>query len=358
MTNFAHGGNIHVFARELGLAPEDLLDFSASINPLGLPKGARAAYRQAVRRIAHYPEPYAESLTQALAEYHGLAPTQIVVGNGSTQLIYALVRTLAARRVLLLAPLFSEYRTALQASGVKVDHFLLRPPAFALVLERLAQVLTEQHYDAVVITNPNSPTGVLTQRTCLEEAIRLCQRVGTKLIVDEAFVDWHEEASLKHVAVRSPQVIVLRSLTKFFALPGLRVGYALGQAATLKPLRSHIEPWSVNVMAQEIGRACLQDRAFIVRSRAFMEKERTWLHARLQAVPGLTVFPSSANFLLLRIDKQKMSARRLADLLASKRLLVRDCGNFYGLGRQFVRVAVRRRADNRRLVDVLADLCS
>lgn len=358
MTGFVHGGNIHAFARKLGLAPEDLLDFSASINPLGLPKGARAAYRQAVRRVAHYPEPYAESLTQDLAEYHALAPTQIVVGNGSTQLIYALVRTLAARRVLLLAPLFSEYRTALQANSVKADYFLLRPPTFALVLDRLVQVLTEQHYDAVVITNPNSPTGVLTQRTCLEEVVHLCQRVGTKLIVDEAFVDWQEEASLKYVAVRSPQVIVLRSLTKFFALPGLRVGYALGQASTLQPLRSHIEPWSVNVIAQEVGRVCLQDRHFIARSHAFMEKERTWLHARLQAIPGLTVFPSSANFLLLRIDKQNMSVRRLTELLAGKRLLVRDCGNFYGLGRQFVRVAVRRRAENWQLVNVLADILS
>ena len=139
---FHHGGNVYAFARARDVTPEHVLDFSASINPLGWPSGAANAYRQALQRVVHYPEPYAESLSAALAAYHDLDPNSILVGNGSTQFIFLLAHSLAARRVLLIAPLFSEHGTAFRLSEVRINHLLLRPPAFALPLEHLKTSLT------------------------------------------------------------------------------------------------------------------------------------------------------------------------------------------------------------------------
>src|SRR5713101_575605 len=349
---FRHGGNIYAFARARGVTPERVLDFSASINPLGWPPAATLAYRRALPRLVHYPEPYAESLSAALAGYHDLNPSTILVGNGSTQLIFLLTRALAARRVLLIAPLFSEHEAAFRLSGARVARFFLRPPTFTLSLKRLGSSLTKG-YDALVLTSPNSPTGALIPRTQLEELARLCQQARTRLVVDETFVDWVEEESLKQLAARSPHVIVLRSLTKFFAMPGLRVGYLIGQARLVARLRARLEPWSVHAVAQEVAFACVRDQRFVRRSRTFMIQERAWLAEQLAKLKGLQPFPSQANFLLVRITASALNASSLRQALAREDLLIRTCADFPGLGERFFRVAVRTRQENRRLLNVL-----
>lgn len=331
----------------------EVVDFSASINPLGMPPHARAAYRQALAKVVHYPEPYSESLTLALADYHKLDPAAILVGNGSTQLIYLCARTLAPRRTLLVAPLFSEHEAAFRATGATVDYFLLRPPAFTVEFVRLARTLAEGSYDTLVLTNPNSPTGTLTERAQLEELARMCRKTKTRLLVDETFIDWQEEESIKQIAVRNQHVILFRSLTKFFALPGLRVGYLIAHPTVSARMKARLEPWSVNTVAQEVGKACLQDQQFIKRSRTFLVREREWLCSRLRALPGLHVFPSQANFLLAQLLRQDMTARDLADHLGQHQLLIRACDNFGGLGKQFFRVAVRTRKENLRLLKAL-----
>ncbi len=350
---FSHGGNVYAFARTLGVEPEDILDFSASINPLGFPRSARSAYRQALAKVVHYPEPYSESLTLALVDYHKLDPSAILVGNGSTQLIHLCARTLAPRRTLLVAPLFSEHEAAFRATGATVDYFLLRPPSFALVQEQLARTLADGSHDTLVLTNPNSPTGTLTERAQLEELARMCRKTKTRLLVDETFIDWQEEESIKQSAVRNQHVILFRSLTKFFALPGLRVGYLIAHPTIINHMKARLEPWSVNTVAQEVGKACLQDQQFIERSRTFLVCEREWLCSRLRALSGLHVFPSQANFLLAQLLRQDMTARDLADHLAQHQLLIRACDNFVGLGKQFFRVAVRTRKENLRLLKAL-----
>ncbi len=348
-----HGGDVYAFARAIGIAPDEVVDFSASINPLGTPSRMRHAYQGALRRVAHYPEPYAESLTQALADYHGLDPSQIIVGNGSTQLIYLLARMWPIRRAMLVAPLFSEHATALRVHGAVVEHVLLRPPAFTLRLDRLAATLAAQHPDALVLANPNSPTGMLIERTQMAEVVALCQRMKTKLIVDETFIDWCEEESIKQLVAQQLHVLLLRSLTKFFAVPGLRVGYLVAAPSIVKKVRAQLEPWSVNSVAQEVGVACLRDQPFIVRSRAFLLRERAWLSARLTAIPHLRVFPSSANFLLVQIMTRRFTAAGLAKHLAEEKVLIRVCDNFVGLGKQFFRLAVRKRGENLRLLNAL-----
>lgn len=352
MLDQEHGGAVYAFARMRGIAPEAVLDFSASVNPLGWPPALRRAYRAALARVVHYPEPYAESLTVELARYHNLDPAAILVGNGSTQWIYLLPRVCAARRVLLVAPLFSEYERVFRLGGAHVEHLLLRPPRFTVSRARLQRALSSG-YGALVLSNPNSPTGSLLPQGQGEEIVRLCQRSGTQLIVDETFVDWCESNSLKQHACRSRHVVVLRSFTKFFALPGLRVGYVIAHPQVIEQFRRQCEPWAVNNVAQEVARACLRDRRFIQRSRAFMRRERAWLFQQLTLLAGVEPFPSEANFVLARVTASALDAVRLAHRLAEQYLLIRTCDNFPGLGRQFFRVAVRTRRENRRLVAAL-----
>jgi threonine-phosphate decarboxylase len=171
--------------------------------------------------------------------------------------------------------------------------------------------------------------------------------------VDETFVDWVEEESLKQLAARSPHVIVLRSLTKFFAMPGLRVGYLVGQVRLVARLRARLEPWSVNAVAQEVALACVQDQRFVRRSRTFMVQERAWLAEQLARLKELHPFPSQANFLLVRITASALTASSLRQALAGKNLLIRTCADFLGLGERFFRVAIRTRQENRRLLNGL-----
>lgn len=347
-----HGGNIYAFARARGVTPEQVLDFSASINPLGWPAGAKSAYQHALSCITHYPEPYADTLTAALARYHDLDPAAVLVGNGSTQLIYLLARVLAARRVLLLAPLFSEHEFAFRLTGAQIEHCFLRRPLFTLSCGRLSEALA-RGYDTLVLANPNSPTGVLLPLEQMEELIHLCRHTRTKLVVDETFVDWVEEESLKYRAVRNPHLVVLRSLTKFFAVPGLRIGYLLAQPRLVERLRAGLEPWSVNTVAQEVALACLQDTQFIQRSRKFMKQERSWLFAQLAKIKGLQPFPTQANFVLIQVTENTMSVAQLVRTLAQQNILIRDCADFRGLGTGFFRVAVRSRRENHRLLNAL-----
>jgi len=349
---FRHGGNIYAFAREHELRPEDVLDFSASINPLGWPRGVAAAYRRTLSLAVHYPEPYAETLTAALARYHNLAPETLIVGNGSTQLIYLLARVLKPRRVLIVAPSFSEHETAFRLVGTQVSRFVSCPPMFTLSVEQLRRRLAEG-YDTLVLTNPNSPTGALVPGEIMLDIVHWCRRSRVRLLVDETFVDWVEGESLKGLVPGQPHLFILRSLTKFFALPGLRVGYAITHQRNVKQLVKQIEPWSVNTVAQTVAAACLNDRRFVRRSRTFMVRERLWIERQLAAIAGIEVFPSQVNFLLLRIKKHGCPAADVARQLAKYDILIRDCSNFAGLGKQFLRIAIRRRAENKRLLAAL-----
>lgn len=347
-----HGGNVHAFAREEGIPAEKILDFSASINPFGPPAGVSAVYRRSFREVGLYPEPYAESLTEELAAYHGLDPGAVLIGNGATHLIHLLARVLVLRRVLLVAPLFSEYPAAFTLNGSRMDRFLLQPPDFSLSLDGLSWRL-HRGFNAVVLTNPNSPTGALVPKDRVEELAAACARKGVRLILDEAFIDFVEEESCKHLAAESDLVVVIRSLTKVFALPGLRLGYLIASPKTISRLKTRLEPWSVNGPAQTVARVCLQDTAFIEWSRRAIRREREWLRRQLAAVGGLSPFPSQTNFLLVQITRRGVTVPALSHALAKEGIMIRPCEDFVGLDGRFIRLAVRRPADNRRLLAAL-----
>lgn len=347
-----HGGNVIAMARNLGLRPEDILDFSASINPLGPPSGVWEAIRDAFDRLVHYPDSEATELLHALARYHGIAPENICAANGSTELIYLLPRLAQGSRALVVAPPFSEYARALVREGWDYDYFILRSEDdFAISRSRLESEL-RKGYDLLFLCNPGNPTGRLLTIPEVDEIVTCCMETGTFLALDEAFIDFCEDESAKHTVCSSGNGIVLRSMTKFFAIPGLRLGYAIGSKDVIANLATMREPWSVNTLAQVAGVAALADIDYPVRTRQYVGMERERLTAGLREIPGLKPYPSAANYLLIEIIAGP-DASQLQRLLLEDRILIRGCGNFHGLDDRFFRVAVRTTGENELILRAL-----
>jgi len=344
-----HGGEVYHLARTLGLHPRDLLDFSANINPLGFPPAIAEVIRQTLGEIVHYPDRHCLELRQELAAYHRLTPDQILVGSGSTELLYLAARALTPRRALIVAPAFSEYEHALAAARV--------PVVFQVTGEAHNFTLTAppdpRGADLVFLANPASPSGVLLPPELLLETAAMLTAAGVQLLLDEAFVDFVEEASLKTRLAQFPHLLILRSFTKFFGIPGMRLGYLLAAPALIRRLAAVQEPWSVNILAQAMGKACLQDHDYMVRSRALISRERQYLLDGLKSLPGLSPFPGAVNYLLVKITHSEWTAATLQKALLSRKIIVRDAGNFRGLDERFFRLAVRRREENQRLLEAL-----
>jgi len=356
VTTFDHGGNLFAVARQLGLKPQDLLDFSASINPLGMPVGMRRAIIDQVDQLVHYPDAGAQPLKEALAAYHHVSPEQVCPANGSTELIYLLPRLVKGERALIIAPAFSEYAHALEAAGWQVAYHCLSPSdGFALSLPLLERRLAEQ-YDLLFLCNPGNPTGALCSRADIDAVQALCNDFGTMLVLDEAFIDFcGEDGSATLSVAGSGNGIVLRSMTKFYAMPGLRLGYAITDAETCQRLETVRGPWNVNALAQAAGLAALADERFREQSVAYVAEQREAMIRQLTAVTPLTPFPGGANYLLLRLPAG-YAAGELCRKMLGRGLLIRDCSTFAGLDGSFVRVAVRTPDENARLIATFAEL--
>ena len=339
----AHGGAV---SRLLDASERDLLDFSQNINPLGAPAGALSAARRALDEGAgRYPDLGYPRLREALAMYLGAPPENIVPTNGGTEALFLAARAAGVGgKALILEPTFSEYAAATRAAGFEPVRRIARRPQdnFRLDLARLEEL---EDVALVFLCNPNNPTGdVLTRAEVLEVAARL-RESGAALVVDEAFADFAPQTSA--AAEVSEDLYVARSLTKFFAIPGLRLGCLVcadpGRVQEFQP------SWSVNAVAAAAGAAAARDRAFVDASVAEVGRLREELFESLEALPTLVPFPGTANFLLVR------GPVGLPERLARRRVLVRGCGPFPGLGPGYFRVAVRGAAENERLLAAIRE---
>ncbi|OAT86770.1 threonine-phosphate decarboxylase [Desulfotomaculum copahuensis] len=351
-----HGGNLVRAAREYGLSPRDFLDFSANINPLGPSPAALQAIRDNLWQIRHYPDPDCRELKAALSRYLKVDQDCLLTGNGVAELIYLLARVLDIRRALAPAPTFSEYGLAVKCNG-GVMRYAVADPAGGFVppVAELLRLLPEN--DALFICTPNNPTGALVERRELEQLLDAAAGCGAMVIVDEAFMDFvpeREQYSLLPRAGQHPNLILLYSLTKFFALPGLRLGALAAPPPLIRRLKEARDPWSVNALAQVAGTTGLADKEYMAATRRLVAEEQVWLRERLNALPGINVRPGAANFLLVDAGAAGCSATELVHLLGRRGVLVRDCSNFPGLRGAYIRVAVRRREENRVLVEALA----
>jgi len=325
----AHGGNIFQAAARRGVAWQQVLDFSASINPLGAPAAVREAILAAMDRVAHYPERTSLALRERLAEEWGVRPDQVLAGNGATELLFDWCGWQGPGTIA--APAFGEFHRAW-------------PEARTCLL---AEAESWPEHGPVVLTRPANPTGTLVTA---ESVLRYAKGRRDAVLVDESFIDFCEAAE-SVTANAGGNLFVLRSLTKFWALPGLRVGALVGDVEALAEKRA---PWAVSVLAEAAALAAVEDRAHGERTRAFVRYEGRWLAGRLGALPGLAVRPPVANYLYVETAR----AADLTAFAAERGVLVRDCSGWPGFGGTAIRVAVRPRWENEVLVRVLEEcLC-
>ena len=348
----AHGGRVFEAARRLGISPEEMIDFSSNINPLGPPAGVLAAIEKSLSPLSLRAYPDEQSFVSALADRHNISPDEIVIGNGSAALMFAALRAILPKRVLLIEPAFGEYLRACIAVKAEVTSWLLaEETGFTLDFASLMRAVEERQFDLVVLNSPHNPTGNLYAREELVALVDRAEANSVAVMLDEAFTDYAPLASLLTLAPRKSRFVVLRSLTKFYAIPGLRIGYAVCEAGLAAAAREQIEAWSVSAPALEAGRATLTEEEYESRSRSINAQAREDFAGALQGI-GLHVFPSAANFLLARLPCG--SAAGLSRWLESERTLIRRCDSFRGLGDSYIRLAVRSREDNLRLVSQIA----
>ncbi len=347
-----HGGTIFTVARTLGVATAQILDFSASINPLGMSPLVRAALTSSLDSLVHYPDASHIEIKQALANYHSLPLQNFTIANGSTGLIYNLPAVLPGKKALIISPSFSEYVRALKQHGWEAGHFVLTPENdFFIDLAKLERSLAGG-VDALFLCNPGNPNGTLYSLKLIEQIYTLCLSAGTFLVLDEAFMDFCEECSAKQMITACDKAIILRSMTKYFAIPGLRLGYAICNEPLAKRLESMGGPWSVNTLALTAGVAALQDTPHNRRTLEYIWQERAKLSQLLGQFSQLKVYPSSANYLLLEITNNQTSLEIKEELLLH-RILIRDCASFTGLTDKFFRIAVRTEEENTSLIEKL-----
>ena len=347
-----HGGNIYHYSRMFGIPPEQFLDFSASINPLGPSPAAMKAIREGLPSLVNYPDPDYGLLKGAISAHLGVARESLLVGNGSTELIYLLPRVIAPWKALVFAPSFSDYERACRLAGAKISFFpLTEKTGFLPDMDKLKAAL--QGVDLFFVCNPNNPTGVLLDKSVLLDILKLAKKAGAFTVVDEAFIEYAPGKSILPEAASYMNVAVLRNFTKFYGMPGLRAGYVVAHPSVIKKLEAAKEPWSVNTLAERAVVAALSDASHAKKSLRLVENEKNYLYGELSRIPGLYPYSPSVNFMLVKIVKKGLDAATLTETLASKGILIRDCTNFRGLGCGFIRVAVKTRAENKFLIDVL-----
>ena len=348
-----HGAHRAEAAQDLGGCSDHFVDFSANINPLGAPHAALAAASEALYgETGRYPDLHYPELCAALAGYLGISPETVLPTNGGAEALFLAARTAAGRstgrKAVILEPTFSEYATAARAAGFETLRTVVRRPetSFRLDFSVLKDTLENHEVGLVFLCNPNNPTGDTVSR---EEVLKIAERVrrvGATLVVDEAFADFVPRSSI--VSHIDEGLFVARSFTKFFGMPGLRLGCLVAQDP--ERVRSFQPSWSVNAVATAAGIAATKDTSFAETTLAEVELRRRELLHALETMPGITAYPGAANFLLA------LGPQTLPGELAKRRVLVRGCDPFLGLGPGFFRVAVRRKEENERLLGAIRDV--
>ena len=374
----AHGGNLVWASALAGCPPSAILDFSASISPLGPPESVLTAIQSQLSNLRHYPDPSYSDLSLSLSHFHNLPSEWILPGNGSAELLSLVGRELSEfETTTLITPAFGDYYRALAAYNAKVLEFplisaelkVLSAELKVLSAELLEKLTTQHselsthystlstqhsllstHYSALLLNNPHNPTGVIFSR----EDILPCLDKFALVVIDEAFMDFlppDEQQSLISVVQDYPNLVILRSLTKFYSIPGLRLGYAIAHPNRLQRYRTWRDPWSVNTLASAAGVAALSDTEFQASTRSWLPKARKELFEGLSQIPGLQPFKGAANFLLVQSEHSCVELQY--QLLKKHQILIRDCQSFPQLGDRFFRVAVRTELDNKRLLTAL-----
>ena len=369
-----HGGNIFQFAHEQRIEPYEVVDFSANINPLGPSQRGLDALNAQLRYISHYPDATNDDVLNAIADTYGMDKHQITVGNGAAELLYAICRLPGYTGAFVPAPGFSEYKEALEASKIPVRDIFYRPreddngkPYFEvpyLALETFAAELKGQDGRIIVfLGNPNNPDGTLLDKDHIRTVASMLKDANSLLVIDESFIDFvgndplqDNEHSMRSLVNEFDNIIVVHSFTKFYAVPGLRIGAAFTNETLITQLQQYIPSWSVNTLAQAYTKAALNDVDYIKRTKQELNDEKAFMYNALDAIEGITVYPPSANFMLFQVNQEGITANYINEELKKYNMIVRNCDSYVGLTNHWVRIAIKDHDTNIKLVDKLTDI--
>lgn len=349
MKKISHGGNIYKKAKEMGIREEDILDFSANISPLGLPEHIQQAMVKAIDQTINYPDPDCSRLKEAISKEDAVSETKIACGNGGADLLYRLAFGLQPKKVLLPAPAFVEYEEALSAAGAQIEYY--RMTEDFIIKEDILEQITEDT-DFVVICNPNNPTGILTERERILRILDRAEKTKTFVMVDECFLEIcknEKEYTVKPFIEKYEHLIILKSFTKLYAIPGVRLGYILaGSEKVIERVNRAGQAWSVSHIAQCAGVAALADNIYKEKVIDTVAEELAYMKKEFYKLP-VVLYDGAANYLFFRtpeitdLDKQ----------LEGHGIMIRNCSNYENLGRDYWRVAVKAHEENKKLIKAL-----
>ncbi len=352
MEKFRHGGEIFDIARRLGVSPDNLLDFSANINPLGPPLCVKRAMLEVLDDIKHYPESPPLSLMENAAKFYMVDPEEIIFGNGSTELLYLLPKVMDKKQAVILAPSYVDYERACVFNNVNPEFVYLEEKEDFVLRSNKDFLALLQRPSIVFLGNPNNPTGRIIHPDTIKDLAT--SHPSSIFIIDEAFGDFVDD-KYRMYKDRPKNVIVLISLTKFYAIPGIRLGLIIGCKEVISNLKDFLPPWSVNSVAQKIGEYIFHDIEYIKETRKYIKKQREKLLFNLTSIPEIKCYKSDANFILCRINTDK-DVHFLQQELLKRHIIIRNCSNYRGLDKRYFRVAVRKEEENLYLIECLRDI--
>ena len=347
-TPAAHGGIFSIKNPD-----EKIVDFSSNVNPLGCHPGVKKYLKNQLNQIHVYPDSESTRLRSNLKWFTGINTSQILIGNGATEIIYNFCSTFVNKKskVLIPCPTFSEYEKAVNFFGGKPIPF--RTLNLNLDLQKFMKKIPTK--GIVFICNPNNPTGEILSKKNMEQIVKLAEKKSTLVFIDETFIELVPDSnpSLVKTLKSYENLFILRSFTKSFGLAGLRIGYGLGSKKIIEILQRVKIPWNVNYIAQTAASAALCYSDFLEKSRENIKKENSFLMNSLSEFEWLSCFSSSTNFILI---KTKINSKLLQKKLLKKNILVRDCSTFCGLDENYIRIAVKNRVQNKLLVKALGEI--
>lgn len=352
MKKFTHGGNIDEVCRNLCIDRKNIIDFSANINPLGLSENVKKTILNSVDLIINYPDITYYNLKKEISNFENINSEKLFLGNGAAECIFNVVRAINPKNTLLLAPSFSEYEEAVKSIGSNIEYYFLKEENKFRIDNEILKRLTS-NIDLLFICNPNNPTGVLIEKIYLEKIIKKAYENNIYVVIDESFMDFVKENykySVNELLSKYNNLVIIKSITKFYAIPGLRIGFGITEnEKLLKKLDNVTMAWNVNTLASEAAISALQDEVYIKATIEYLEKEREFLYKNLCDIKGLNVYYPSVNFIFFNINKNI----DLKKEMLKYGIIIRSCSNYNGLNSSFYRIAVRTREENEKILEIL-----
>lgn len=351
---YFHGGNLEQIERQTGIQKENIIDFSCNTNPLGFPSIVNEIIKEKISSIASYPDIDYYNPKKAIAKYCKTDQDNIILGNGAVELIHLYINILKPGKALILAPTFCEYEKALSNEKCQIDYFQLKEKnEFYPDLPHLFETLAN-NYDLLIICNPNNPTSGYINKKDLTKIIETAKQYQTKVMLDESFIDFiSPDNDLLEINNNFKNLFILRSLTKFFCIPGLRLGYGLIFDLELKNKISQLRsPWSINSFSAAIGEKLYSQEKYINQTKQLIANEKQFLYNELLKLKGLSPFKPAVNFILIKLNN-KITAEELQKKLLKRNILIRNAANFKFLNDSFIRIAIKDHKSNIKLLQAL-----